>query len=276
MDYIRIKTTSRDSETQSLRDATSSSVSSSMSMSMSSSESTANDIKELLKDWIKLYPDSFSPDMEFKIYQLEDGDIIIRLHEDMSSLAVALLVLYLETTSKAAVSESESVSQSSTANSQQPIAFITIDDTEVLLKQNVGKRAMLFCETTSQRVNELTSIDSESHSLRDAKSLSLSKSESESESLSTTVRFLLDDNYVLDYDFERRPQPVKNSGLQFEEQELTFPKDYDVVRVGDVVKKKIDKVLEDEGLTPKKMLIYLLCGAIGLAIGFLIVHFSAK
>ena len=161
MDYIRIKTASRVSETQSLRDAT--------------SESTANDIKELLKDWIKLYPDSFSPDMEFKIYQLEDGDIIIRLHEDMSSLAVALLVLYLESTGKAAVSESESVSQSSIANSQQPIAFITIDDTEVLLKQNVGKRAMLFCETTSQRVNELTSIDSESHSLRDAKSLSLSK-----------------------------------------------------------------------------------------------------
>ena len=278
MDYIRIKTTSRDSETQSLRDATSVSSSMSMSMSMSmsesesASESTANDIKELLKDWIKLYPDSFSPDMEFKIYQLEDGDIIIRLHEDMSSLAVALLVLYLESTGKAAVSESESVSQSSIANSQQPIAFITIDDTEVLLKQNVGKRAMLFCETTSQQVNELTSIDSESQSLRDAKSLSLSKSES----LSTTVRFLLDDNYVLDYDFERRPQPVKNSGLQFEEQELTLPKDYDVVRVGNVVKKKIDKVLEDEGLTPKKMLIYLLCGAIGLAIGFLIVHFSAK
>ena len=272
MDYIRIKTASRDSETQSLRDAKSVSMSSSMTESALASVSTANDIKELLKDWIKLYPDSFSPDMEFKIYQLEDGDIIIRLHEDMSSLAVALLVLYLETTGKATVSESVSVSQSSIANSQQPIAFITIDDTEVLLKQNVGKRAMLFCETTSQQVNELTSIDSESQSLRDAKSLSLSKSES----LPTSVRFLLDDNYVLDYDFERRPQPVKNSGLQFEEQELTLPKDYDAVRVGDVVKKKIDKVLEDEGLTPKKMLIYLLCGAIGLAIGFLIVHFSAK
>ena len=146
MDYIRIKTTSRDSETQSLRDAKSVSSSESMTESVSSSESTANDIKELLKDWIKLYPDSFSPDMEFKIYQLEDGDIIIRLHEDMSSLAVALLVLYLETTGKATVSESVSVSQSSIANSQQPIAFITIDDTEVLLKQNVGKRAMLFCE----------------------------------------------------------------------------------------------------------------------------------
>ena len=275
MDYIRIKTTSQRVNESASR-GTESQSRKVTEPTANCQQPTANDIRELLKDWIKLYPDSFAPDVEFKIYQIEDGDIIIQLHEDMSSLAVSLLVLYLETTSKAAVSESESVSQSSTANSQQPIAFITIDDTEVLLKQNVGKRAMLFCETTSQRVNELTSIDSESHSLRDAKSLSLSKSESESESLSTTVRFLLDDNYVLDYDFERRPQPVKNSGLQFEEQELTFPKDYDVVRVGDVVKKKIDKVLEDEGLTPKKMLIYLLCGAIGLAIGFLIVHFSAK
>ena len=268
MDYIRIKTASRDSETKCLRDATSSSVSSSMSVS------TANDIKELLKDWIKLYPNSFAPDVEFKIYQLEDGDIIIKLHEDMSSLAVALLVLYLESTSQqvneSTSRDSESQSQQPTANSQYPIAFITIDDTEVLLKQNVGKRAMLFCETARQQGNKSTSIDSESQSLRDA------KSKSESESLSPAVRFLLDDNYVLDYDFERRPKPVKDSGLQFEEQELTLPKDYDVVRVGDVVKKKIDKVLEDEGLTPKKMLIYLLCAAIGLTIGFLIVYFTSK
>ena len=64
-----------------------------------------NDVKELLKDWIKLYPNSFAPDVEFRIYQHED-DIIIRLHEDMSSLAVALLVLYFEN------------SQQPTANSQ--------------------------------------------------------------------------------------------------------------------------------------------------------------
>ena len=216
MDYIRIKTTSRDSETQSLRDATSSSVSSSMSESVS----TANDIKELLKDWIKLYPDSFAPDVEFKIYQIEDGDIIIQLHEDMSSLAVSLLVLYLE--------------------------------------------------SMRQRDNETTSIDSESQSLRDAKSLSLSKSES----LPTAVRFLLENNYVLDYDFERKPQPVKDSGLQFEEMEFVLPDDYEVVKVGDVIKKKIDELLETEELTPKKMLWYLVCGAIGLAIGLLIVYFT--
>ena len=260
MDYIRIKTTSRDSETQSLRDATSSSVSSSVSESVS----TANDIKELLKDWIKLYPDSFAPDVEFKIYQIEDGDIIIQLHEDMSSLAVSLLVLYLEsmrqrdneTTSidsesqslrdAKLVSKSESVSelisQSSIANSQQPIAYITIDDTEVLLKQNIGKRAMLFCESTSQQP--------------------------------TAVRFLLENNYVLDYDFERKPQPVKDSRLQFEEMEFVLPDDYEVVKVGDVIKKKIDELLETEELTPKKMLWYLVCGAVGLAIGLLIVYFT--
>ena len=260
MDYIRIKTTSRDSETQSLRDATSSSVSSSMSESVSESVSTANDIKELLKDWIKLYPDSFAPDVEFKIYQIEDGDIIIQLHEDMSSLAVSLLVLYLEsmrqrdneTTSIDSESQSlrdaklmsvsELISQSSIANSQQPMAYITIDDTEVLLKQNIGKRAMLFCESTSQQP--------------------------------TAVRFLLENNYVLDYDFERKPQPVKDSGLQFEEMEFVLPDDYEVVKVGDVIKKKIDELLETEELTPKKMLWYLVCGAIGLAIGLLIVYFT--
>lgn len=224
MDYIRIKTTSRDSETQSLRDAKSSSVS--MSSSSSASESTANDIKELLKDWIKLYPNSFASDVDFKIYQLADGDIIIQLHEDLSSMAVALLVLYLKPI----------------ANSQQPIAYISIDDTEVVLKQNIGKRAMLTTHGSQ----------------------------------STTIRILLDDNYVLDYDFERKPQPVKDSELQFEETEFTLPEEYESVVVGDVVKKEIDKVLEDEGLTPKKLMWYLICGAVGLAIGFLIVYLTGK
>ena len=63
-----------------------------------SSQLTAKDVKELLKDWIKLYPNSFAPDVDFKIYQLADGDIIIQLHEDLSSMAVSLLVLYFETT----------------------------------------------------------------------------------------------------------------------------------------------------------------------------------
>ena len=111
MDYIRISQQSTDYGQQTL---------------------SANEVKELLKEWIKLYPNSFASDVEFKIYQLTDGDIIIQLHEDMSSLAVALLVLYF----------------GSTDNRQQATdfvsAYITIDDTEVLLKQNVGKRTKLF------------------------------------------------------------------------------------------------------------------------------------
>ena len=64
--------------------------------------------------------------------------------------------------------------------------------------------------------------------------------------------------------------------MVFEEAELSLPEEYESVVVGDVVKKKIDEILEDEGLTPKKMLIYILCGAIGLSIGFLIVYFMGK
>ena len=187
---------------------------------------STNDVKELLKDWIKLYPNSFASDVEFKIYQLTDGDIIILLHEDMSSLAVALLVLYLKPI----------------ANSQQPIAYISIDDTEVVLKQNIGKRAMLTTHGSQ----------------------------------STTIRILLDDNYVLDYDFERKPQPVKDSELQFEETDFDLPEEYESVVVGDVVKKEIDKVLEDEGLTPKKLMWYVICGVVGLAIGFLIVYLTGR
>ena len=189
-----------------------------------------NDIKELLRDWIKLYPNSFASDVDFRIYKLENADIIIRLHEDLSSMAVSLLVLYL----------------GSTDNRQQTMdfvsAYISIDDTEILLKQNVGKRALLTAHCSQL----------------------------------TAIRILLEDNYVLDYDFERKPQPVKDSGLQFEELEFTLPEEYESVVVGDVVKKKIDEVLEDEGLTPKKLMWYFICGTIGLAIGFLIVHFMGR
>ena len=68
---------------------------------------------------------------------------------------------------------------------------------------------------------------------------------------------------------------LKDCDLVFEETEFSLPEEYESVRVGDVVKKKIDEVLE-EGLTPTKLLIYFLCGAIGLSIGFLIVYFMGK
>ena len=204
-----------------------------------SSQLTAKEVKELLKDWIKLYPNSFAPDVEFKIYQLADGDIIIQLHEDLSSMAVSLLVLYFETTVNRQQS-TDFVHNSATQQLSNIEDYITIDDTEVLLKQNEGKRAMVFCGQQP-----------------------------------TAVRFLLEDNYVLDYNFEKRPQPVKDCDLVFEEAEFSLPEEYESVRVGEVVKKKIDEVLE-EGLTPTKLLIYFLCGAIGLSIGFLIVYFMSK
>ena len=298
MDYIRIKSTSQRVNESASR-GTESQSRKVTEPTANCQQPTANDIRELLKDWIKLYPDSFAPDVEFKIYQIEDGDIIIQLHEDMSSLAVSLLVLYLETTRQQvnettsidsesqrrrdAKSVSELISQSSIANSQQPIAYITIDDTEVLLKQNIGKRAMLFCESTRQQVNETTSRDTETQRRRDAKSVSELISQSSiansqqpisNSQWPTSVRFILEDNYVLDYDFERKPQPVKDSGLQFEEMKFALSDDYEVVRVGDVIKKKIDEVLESEELTPKKMMWYLICGAVGLAIGMLIVYLT--
>ena len=224
-----------------------------------SSQLTAKDVKELLKDWIKLYPNSFAPDVEFKIYQFADGDIIIQLHEDLSSMAVSLLVLYFENISQQdnKTPRHQGLLEAPIANGQQPTAYITIDDTEVLLKQNEGKRAMVFC----------------GH--RDAETPRHQGSVTEPVEVPTAVRFLLEDNYVLDYNFEKRAQPVKNCDLVFEEAEFSLPEEYESVRVGDVVKKKIDEVLE-EGLTPTKLLIYFLCGAIGLSIGFLIVYFMGK
>ena len=236
MDYIRIKSQSR-------KVAKSQSGDSSEPIA-NGQQLTVDEIKDLLKDWIKLYPNSFAPDVEFKIYQLADGDIIIQLHEDLSSMAVSLLVLYFENIN------------------QQPTAFITIEDTEVLLKQNEGKRAMVFC---SQQVNKTT-----------RQQVEFVETTTTKDQNPTAVRFILEDNYVLDYNFEKRPQPVKDCDMIFEEEEFVLPEEYESVKVGDVVKKKIDSILEEDGLTPKKMLMYILCGAIGLSIGFLIVYFMGR
>ena len=236
MDYIRIKTTRLQDYKATSGDVT---------------EFTVNEIKDLLRDWIKLYPNSFAPDVEFKIYQLSDGDIIIELHEDLSSMAVSLLVLYFNSIRQ----QDNKTTRQQVGWGAEPIAYITIDDAEVLLKQNEGKRAMVFCR---QQDNKTT------------------RQQVEPVEAPTSVRFLLEDNYVLDYNFEKRPQPVKDCDMVFEEAELSLPEEYESVVVGDVVKKKIDEILEDEGLTPKKMLIYILCGAIGLSIGFLIVYFMGK
>ena len=279
-----------------------------------SSQFTTEDIKNLLKDWIKLYPNSFAPDVEFKIYQLADGDVIIQLHEDLSSMAVSLLVLYFETTRLqdykttsrdvtpvasqnitpvasqnvtpvASQNVTESPSRQGlvtepvevlTANNQQSIAYITIDDTEVLLKQNEGKRAMVLCSQQDNKTTRLQDYKTTSRDVTPVASENVTPVASENKILDVaSVRFVLEDNYVLDYNFEKRPQPVKDCDMVFEEPEFSLPEEYESVRVGDVVKKKIDEIL-DEGLTPKKMLMYLLCGGIGLGIGFLIVYLMSK
>ena len=236
MDYIRIKTTRLQDNKTTSGDVT---------------EFTVNEVKELLKDWIKLYPNSFASDVEFKIYQLADGDIIIELHDDLSSMAVSLLVLYFNSIRQ----QDNKTTRQQVGWCVESIAYITIDDTEVLLKQNEGKRAMVFCR---QQDNKTT------------------RQQVEPVEAPTSVRFLLEDNYALDYNFEKRPQPVKDCDIKFEEVEFSLPASYESVVVGDVVKNKVDEILEDEGLTPKKMLMYILCGAIGLSIGFLFVYFMGK
>lgn len=194
---------------------------------------TTDEIKDILKEWIKLYPDSFNPDVDFQIYKTDENKSIIKLHEDISSLAVSLILVYISSAVKC-------------ENTDEPqgfaTAYITVDDTEILKKQNLGKRAMIF----ANRNND--SFDS--------------------------VSFLLDDDYCLDYDFEKKPQPNKNCDKKFEEEALQLGDLVETVRVGDVVQKKIDKVLEPEGLTPQKLLIYILCGIMGLSIGFLIVFLT--
>ena len=49
----------------------------------------------LVKEWVKLYPHSFNPEVNFWFYQLADNQVIIGLHDDLSTLAVSLLVIYL-------------------------------------------------------------------------------------------------------------------------------------------------------------------------------------
>ena len=280
MDYIRIKSQSHSVAESQSRDVTpvaSENVTETPSRqglvtepTANSSQLTAEEIKNLLKDWIKLYPNSFAPDVEFKIYQLADGDIIIQLHDDLSSMAVSLLVLYFDNiigqqTTDNRQQSSSTLVETLTAHSSQLAAYITIDDTEVLLKQNEGKRAMV--------IGQRTTVNSQ-QTLGKSRDVTPVASENKMSDVAS-VRFILEDNYALDYNFEKRAQPVKDCDMMFEEAEFTLPEEYESVRVGDVVKKKIDEIL-DEGLTPKKLLMYFLCGAIGLGIGFLIVCFMSK
>ena len=186
----------------------------------------------LVKEWIKLYPHSFNPEVTFCFYELTDNQVIIGLHDDLSTLAVSLLVIYLTSALK------------DTTETENVVAYLTVDDNEILLKQNYGRRAKIMAKSTDDD--------------------------------DTSVRILLENDYCVDYHFRGHAKPVKDSGLVFEEpvmQESFENIGKDEIRVGDVLpKNKVEKSLEPDASPAQKMMWYLICGAIGLGIGFLLVY----
>ena len=189
----------------------------------------------LVKEWVKLYPHSFNQDVNFKFYELADNQVAIGLHEDLSTLAVSLLVIYLTS----AVKESQ--------DAESVVAYLTIDDNEILLKQNYGKRAKIVAKST--------------------------------EDDDTSVIILLENNYCFEYYFKGHAKPIKKSELMFEEPADVVEADAvrndvkEEIVVGDIVPKpKVEAVLEPDASPLKKLMWYVIFGAVGLGIGFLIVY----
>ena len=186
----------------------------------------------LVKEWIKLYPHSFNPEVNFWFYQLSDNQVIIGLHDDLSTLAVSLLVIYLTS----AVKESQDV--------EPVVAYLTVDDNEILLKQNYGRRAKIVAKGT--------------------------------EDDNTGVIILLENNYCADYYFHGKAHKIKDSELVFLEPALPESienAEKEEIFVGDIIpKKKIEQSLEPDAEPWKKLMWYAICTAVGLGIGFLLVY----
>lgn len=186
----------------------------------------------LVKEWIKLYPHSFNPEVNFWFYELAEDQVIIGLHDDLSTLAVSLLVIYLTS----ALKDSTEV--------DNVVAYLTVDDNEILLKQNYGRRAKILAKGTDDD--------------------------------NTGVIILLENNYCVDYYFRGKAHQIKNHGFVF--LEPAFPESIenagkDEIFVGDVVpKKKIEQSLEPDASPWKKLMWYAICTAVGLGIGFLLVY----
>lgn len=186
----------------------------------------------LVKEWIKLYPHSFNPEVNLWFYELPDNQVIIGLHDDLSTLAVSLLVIYLISALK------------DTSETENVVAYLTVDDNEILLKQNYGRRAKIVAKGTDDD--------------------------------NTGVIILLENNYCVDYYFRGKAHQVKDHGLVFEE-----PNDVEGIEnatkeeifVGDVIpKKKIERSLEPDAKPWQKLMWYAICTAVGLGIGFLLVY----
>ena len=181
----------------------------------------------LVKELVKLYPHSFNPEVSFWFYENHDNSVIIGLHDDLSSLAVSLLVTYLNT----AVGKTE--------GPEPVVAYITVDDNELLLKQNYGRRAKIF-------VNKISGGD-------------------------VSVFVLLENNDCVEYKFVGKAKKVKDSQMVFDEPEITVGEEKEEVLVGDIIPRKvIDEIIEEESPL-KKLMWYSICAVVGLAIGFLIV-----
>lgn len=187
----------------------------------------------LVKEWIKLYPHSFNPEVNFWFYQLADNQVVIGLHDDLSTLAVSLLVIYLTS----AVKDSQ--------DAEPVVAYLTVDDNEILLKQNYGRRAKIVAKSTDDD--------------------------------STGVIILLENNYCVDYYFHGKAHKIKDSQLVFEEPALPESienTEKEEIFVGDVIPKKIiEKSLEPDASPWKKLMWYAICTVVGLGIGFLLVYF---
>ena len=186
----------------------------------------------LVKEWIKLYPHSFNPEVNFWFFQLDDNQVIIGLHDDLSTLAVSLLVIYLTS----AVKDAQDV---------EPVAaYLTVDDNEILLKQNYGRRAKIVAIGTDDD--------------------------------NTGVIILLENNYCADYYFHGKAHKIKDSELVFLEPALPESienAEKDEIFVGDIIpKKKIEQSLEPDASPWKKLMWYAICTVVGLGIGFLLVY----
>ncbi len=186
----------------------------------------------LVKEWIKLYPHSFNPEVNFWFYELAEDQVIIGLHDDLSTLAVSLLVIYLTS----ALKDSTEV--------DNVVAYLTVDDNEILLKQNYGRRAKIVAKGTDDD--------------------------------NTGVIILLENNYCVDYYFRGKAHQIKNHGFVFLEPSLPESienAEKDEIFVGDIVpKKKIEQSLEPDASPWKKLMWYAICTAVGLGIGFLLVY----
>ena len=191
-----------------------------------------DEVKGLVKEWIKLYPHSFNSEVNFWFYELADNQVVIGLHDDLSTLAVSLLVIYLTS----AVKE--------TLETEPVVAYLTVDDNEILLKQNYGRRAKIVAKSTDDD--------------------------------STGVIILLENNYCADYYFHGKAHKIKDSELVFLEPALPESienAEKDEIFVGDVIpKKKIEQSLEPDAEPWKKLMWYAICTVVGLGLGFLLVY----